>query len=106
MSKKPKSNTLISDPLLDPYYITKDDLCYTVNEKITPDSNHFRSKGKGKEYSKPQGYYPEFTQALNKIAKEKLHTKNEYSSLIEFLEEFKKIENNIKQYTDGIRSII
>ena len=43
---------------MEPYYIQKDDMCYTVNERITPNKDHFRTVGKGKEYSKPQGYYP------------------------------------------------
>ena len=106
MTRKTKSITLIQDDLLEPYYITKDDMCYTVNERIVPDKNHFRSKGNGKEYSKPQGYYPNFDQALQKIATEKLHTKKEYDSLSKFLDEFRLIENKIKNYTDGIRSTI
>jgi hypothetical protein len=106
MARKAKSLTTISDPLMEPYYITKDELCFTVNERITPNKNHFRSKGEGTEYSKPQGYYPEFQQALTKVAKEKLHTRKDYESLSEFLNEFKLIETNIKNYTDGLRSTI
>jgi|TARA_B100001094_G_scaffold187041_1_gene181235 hypothetical protein len=106
MARKPKSLTTISDPLMEPYYITRDELCYTVNERITPDKNHFRSKGNGTEYAKPQGYYPEFQQALVKVAKEKLHTRKNYETLSEFLNEFKLIETNIKNYTDGLRSTI
>lgn len=106
MARKAKSLTTISDPLMEPYFITKDEACYTVNERIIPNKDHFRSKGKGTEYSKPQGYYPEFRQALEKVAKEKLHTRKEYNSLFEFLNEFKSIETNIKNYTDGLRSTI
>jgi len=106
MARKSKSITTISDPLMEPYYITKDDVCYTVNERIIPNENHFRSKGKGTEYAKPQGYYPEFKQALEKVAKEQLHTRESYISLNDFLDKFKQIENNIKSYTDGIRSTI
>tara|TARA_B100001778_G_scaffold267795_1_gene229100 strand:+ start:118 stop:438 length:321 start_codon:yes stop_codon:yes gene_type:complete len=106
MARKPKSITTISDPLLDPFYITKDDVCYTVNERIEPNKNHFRSKGGGKSYAKPQGYYPNFEQALQKIAQEKLHTRKNYESLSLFLDEFKSIKLNIKNYTDGIRSTI
>jgi len=106
MARKPKSLTTISDPLMEPYYITRDELCYTVNERITPDKNHFRSKGNGTEYAKPQGYYPEFQQALVKVAKEKLHTRKNYETLSEFLNEIKLIETNIKNYTDGLRSTI
>jgi|TARA_B100001778_G_C18312310_1_gene504882 hypothetical protein len=106
MTRKSKSITLITDPLMEPYYISKDDMCYTVNERIIPDKDHFRSKGNGTEYAKPQGYYPAFDQALKKVAEEKLHTKKEYNSLREFLDEFINIKTKIKNYTDGIRSTV
>jgi len=106
MARKAKSLTTISDPSMEPFYITKDELCYTVNERIIPNKDHFRSKGNGTEYAKPQGYYPEFQQALVKVAKEKLHTRKNYETLSEFLNEFKLIETNIKNYTDGLRSTI
>ena len=106
MSRKSKSITVISDPLMEPYYICKDDVCFTVNERIIPDGKHFRSKNGGKEYAKPQGYYPEFGQAIKKISDELRHTKRKYDSLIEYIEEYRVIENNIKEYTDGIRSTI
>tara|TARA_B100000925_G_scaffold283270_1_gene257004 strand:+ start:646 stop:966 length:321 start_codon:yes stop_codon:yes gene_type:complete len=106
MAKKAKSITVISDPLMEPYYITKDDLCYTVNERITPNKNHFRSKGKGTEYAKPQGYYASFELALIKISEELMHTKRNYDSLSEYIEEYRIISNQIKEYTDGIRSTV
>ena len=106
MAKKAKSITVISDPLMEPYYITKDDLCYTVNERITPNKNHFRSKGKGTEYAKPQGYYASFELALIKISEELMHAKRNYDSLSEYIEEYRIISNQIKEYTDGIRSTV
>jgi len=106
MARKAKSITTISDPSMEPYFITRDEVCYTVMERITPNADHFRSKGKGKEYTKPQGYYPEFKQALQKVTQCKLHTRTDYDNLSEFLSEFKTIESNIKNYTDGLRSTI
>jgi hypothetical protein len=106
MAKKAKSITVISDPLMEPYYITKDDLCYTVNERITPNKDHFRSKGAGTEYAKPQGYYASFELALIKISEELMHTKRNYDSLSEYIEEYRIISNQIKEYTDGIRSTV
>ena len=79
---------------------------FTVNERIIPNKNHFRSKGNGTEYAKPQGYYPEFQTSIIKVAKEKMHTRKNYESLSDFLNEFKLIETNIKNYTDGLRSTI
>ena len=53
MARKAKSITTIEDPILNPYFITKDDHCYTVNIKVESDKDHFRSKGKSKTYSRP-----------------------------------------------------
>ena len=106
MAKKKKLITTISDPLLEPFYIQKDEMCYTVIERIIPNGDHFRTKNGGKEYVKPQGYYPNFDQALHKVALEKLHNKKDHKSLNSFLDDFRAIELNIKNYTDGTRSTI
>ena len=105
MANKSKSLTTISDPSLDPYFITKDDHCYTVNIKIESNKDHFRSKGKSKSYSKSISYHARFDQALRWISDEQLHIKKKLD-LSEFLTQFKNIRNNIKEYTDGIRSTI
>ena len=105
MARKAKSITTITDPILDPYFITKDDHCYTVNVKVESDKDHFRSKGKSKTYSKSISYHARFDQALRWISDEQLHIKKKLD-LNEFLTQFKIIRNNIKEYTDGIRSTI
>ncbi len=105
MAKKPKAITAISDPLLDPYFITKDDYCYTVNIKIKSNKNHFRATGKNKSYSKSLSFHARFDQALKSLSLEQLNTKKKYN-IREFIDEYKSIENNIKNYTDGIRSTI
>jgi|TARA_R100001460_G_scaffold44245_1_gene80989 hypothetical protein len=105
MARKAKSITTITDPILDPYFITKDDHCYTVNVKVESDKDHFRSKGKSKTYSKSISYHARFDQALRWISDEQLHIKKKLD-LNEFLTQFKNIRNNIKEYTDGIRSTI
>jgi len=105
MARKAKSITTITDPILDPYFITKDDHCYTVNVKVESDKDHFRSKGKSKTYSKSISYHARFDQALRWISDEQLHIRKKLD-LNEFLTQFKNIRNNIKEYTDGIRSTI
>ncbi len=57
MSVKRKSIQTITDPLLEPYFITKDEYSYTVKEMVTSDASHFRSKGKSKTYEKSLYYY-------------------------------------------------
>ena len=105
MSLKRKSIQTITDPLLEPYFITKDEYSYSVKEMVTPDTNHFRSKGKSKSYEKSHYFYPELGQAINKIAELK-STKTDFNNLNEYLENYKLIKNQIKNYTDGIRSAI
>ena len=105
MTKKRKSIQTITDPLLEPFFITKDEYSYAVKEMVKSDSDHFRSKGKSKTYEKSLYYYPEFEQAVNKIADLKT-TKEDFDSLNEYLENYKLIKNQIKNYTDGIRSAI
>jgi len=105
MAKKLKAITEISDPLLDPYYITKDDYCYTVNIKIKSNKNHFRATGKNKSYSKSISFHARFDQALKSLSQEQLNTKKKYK-IREFINEYKSIENKIKNFTDGIRSTI
>ena len=75
MANKSRSLTTISDPSLDPYFITKDDHCYTVNIKIESDKDHFRSKGKSKSYSKSISYHARVDQALKWVSNEQLHIK-------------------------------
>lgn len=105
MTTKRKSIQTITDPLLEPYFITKDEYSYTVKEMVTSNADHFRSNGKSKTYEKSLYYYPKFDQAINKIAELKT-TKEDFNSLNEYIENYKLIENQIKNYTNGIRSTI
>jgi len=91
--------------LLDPFFITKDEYSYTVKQNIKSDDSHFRTKGKAKSYEKSLNYYANFKQALQKIAKLQADTDN-YSSLEEYINNYIKISTNIKNYTDGVRSVI
>tara|TARA_R100000742_G_C4207660_1_gene34916 strand:- start:167 stop:478 length:312 start_codon:yes stop_codon:yes gene_type:complete len=98
MARKPNSLTLIEDPNMDPFFITKDEHCYTVNRRIKSNANHFRSTGKSKTYSKALTFHSKFEDALKRITEEQLHTKEHYTNLSDFLNHFLTIENNIKTY--------
>ena len=104
-TKRRKSIQVITDPLLEPFFITKDEYSYTVKQNIESDSSHFRSKGKSKTYEKSLYYYPQFDQAINKIAELKSQL-DSFDSIKNYLENYKEISNQIKKYTDGIRSAI
>jgi hypothetical protein len=98
MARKAKSHTVIKDPLLEPYFVTIDDNCCTVNQTIQKDSNHFRSKGNGsKSYEKSISFHANLGTALFAISKALQHDK-ETRNLDEVLEQFKTIELNLKQF--------
>jgi hypothetical protein len=105
MTTKRKSIQTITDPLLEPFFITKDEYSYTVKQNVTSDATHFRSKGKTKTYEKSLYYFTNFEQALQKIANLKADMES-FNSLEEYINNYIKISTNIKNYTDGIRSIV
>lgn len=100
MARKAKSIQTITDPLLDPFFITRDEYSFSVKQMITPNGNHFKSKEGGTNYEKTIGYYPTFPQALNKIAEAKLDVKENYSSIESYIEDYKTISNQIQEYTN------
>ena len=104
--KKFKQIQTVNDPLLHPYFLTKDEYGFTVKENVEPNSGHFRTQGGGKVYEKSLYHFPTFEMALKRIAVLKLSQKENYNSLQEYLEEYNLISNQIKKYTDGIRSTI
>lgn len=99
MARKAKSHTLIKDKLLEPYFITIDDMCHTVNKVVQKNSTHFRSKGKSKSYEKAISFHSNLGQALFAIQRYLKHDK-ETRDLDGVLEQYKTIENNLKQYID------
>jgi len=84
--------TTIRDARIEPYFITKDDHCYTVNISITPDN---LSK-KNIIYVKPVGHYSSFGSCLKKIAIELTNQNVNYDSIDSYLDVFYEIENKIK----------
>lgn len=105
MTKKRKSIQTITDPLLEPFFITKDEYSFTVKQNVTSDATHFRAKGKAKTYEKSLYYFANFEQALQKIATLQSDGDN-YDSLDKYINNYTKISTNIKNYTDGLRSNI
>ena len=104
-TKRRKSIQVITDPLLEPFFITKDEYSYTVKQNVTSDASHFRSKGNAKTYEKSLYYFTHLGQALAKIASLQADLED-VDSLKEYIENYTKISTNIKKYTDGIRSTI
>ena len=84
------SYTIIKDPVLGQFHISKDAYCYTVVETITPDEKNLEKGSKGKKYEKPVGHYGKLSQALAKIAKYKTDRKPEYTSVMSYIKEYEK----------------
>lgn len=84
--------TTIKDPILEPFFITKDQYGYTVNEKVETSnmSNDLKSSK-----SKPVGYYQNFDMALREIATGRLNAKNKSYDLQEYINEWRNITNEI-----------
>lgn len=92
--------TTIEDPLLEPYFITKDETCFTVHGRVIPDGKHFRSKKGGTEYAKPQGYYPNLEQALDKISRERVYSEDTMD-LNKLIENIKLVQKETKEFING-----
>lgn len=105
MTTRRKSIQVIRDPLLEPFFITKDEYSFTIKQVIESDSDHFRSKGKSKNYEKSLYYFGDFGKAIQKIANLKANLED-YNSLKEYIDNYQTISNQIKNYTDEIRSTI
>jgi hypothetical protein len=91
----------IKDPILEPFYIGKDNYCYTVYEVVTPDAKNLEKGSKGKIYEKPVGHYSDFGAALECAAKAKVSNGDQvYSSVKEYIESWNSIRNEIKQLVD------
>jgi len=88
---------IIKDPLLEPFYIGKDNYCYTVYEVVTPESKNLEAGSEGKDYEKPVGHYSSFANALTAVAKAKTDSKDLYNSVQEYITEWDRIKTEINQ---------
>lgn len=105
MLRKRKTNQTLTDPKLEPFFITVDDYCFTIKERVTSDTDHFKSNGKVKMYEKSLFYVPNLGIALTRIAELKAGI-GDFNSLDEYLKNYETITNEIKEYTHELRSII
>ena len=96
MTTEKEYTRFINDPIMDPYFISMDDNCMTVNIKVIPDTRYSDS---GKEYNKIVGHYSNLGSALKSIAKDKVNSKS-YESLKDYIEEYHNVINSI---TDKIK---
>ena len=83
----------IKDPLLEPYHVTMDQYGFTVQETTLPKEG---SKD-GTVYVKPVGHYSSLSGCLERVAKIKINEKQCYTSIKENINEWKKLNEEIKQ---------
>ena len=85
----PSSDTIITDPALEPFFVSRSSTGgYTLFERVTKGDNNT-------EYIKTICYPSNFTNALKKAAEELLNKSKEYTSIKEYVEEFKTIQTRI-----------
>ena len=95
MSTEKEYTRFITDPAMEPYFISMDDNCMTVNVRVIPDARYTDS---GKEYTKIIGHYSNLSSALKSIAKDKTNSKS-YDSLKTYIEEY---NNTLDSFTTKI----
>jgi hypothetical protein len=102
---------IIKDPILEPFYVGKDAYNYTVFETVpaTLSGKGRRKKDAvvefdpdGKTYDKPLGYYTTLGNAIGAIAKQKTHKTTTFSSLREYMDELKSINQETQNLINKI----
>lgn len=82
----------ITDPALDPYMIQIDESNYAVVKNVTVEKS-------GKTYQQTLGFYSKLGAAIRKVAQDSLLDRD-YSSVGEYVTEFEKIEERLKNITN------
>ena len=91
------NTTIIRDPKIEPFFISKDAYCYTIYKTVTPDVRYTENNLPGKDYIKALGHYSSFASCLKALAKEKLDNNQSYNSIQEYIQTFKNLESSIKE---------
>jgi hypothetical protein len=91
------NNTIIKDPTLEPFYISKDKYCYTVIELITPTRTRGSSTKQKEPYEKSIGHYTHINHALKAIAKGRLTSPPKlYNSIKDYLSYYEEINKELE----------
>jgi len=87
----------IKDPVMEPFHIIKDSTNFTVVERSVATRGFGGKKASGKETEKVVGYYSNFRNALNRIAKEKFYQNQaEYESIQDYISTWNTVKDGLE----------
>jgi hypothetical protein len=93
----------IKDSSIEPFYIVKDASNFTVIEKSIATRGFGGKESSGKEIEKTVGHYSSFSNALNRIAKEKFYqNQGEYETIQEYIETWNVVKNGIESMLNKV----
>lgn len=93
----------IKDPAMEPFYIVKDATNFTVIEKSFSTRGFGGKAATGKEQEKVVGYYTSFSNALNRISKEKFYqNQGEYNSIKEYINTWNEVKTGMENLLKSI----
>jgi len=100
----PQSNScIITDEVMEPFYISKDNSNFTVIEKSTAKRGFAGGEASGREIENVIGYYSNFKNALNAIAKQKFYVnKGHYSSIKEYMNTWNEVKEGINNLLNKV----
>jgi hypothetical protein len=94
----------IKDPNMEPFYIVKDATNFTVMELSTSMRGFAGKKATGKEVEKIIGHYSNFSNALNRVAKEKFYqNENSYNSIQDYIETWNTVKEGIETMLNKVK---
>ena len=93
----------ITDEAIEPFYISKDNSNFTVIEKTTAKRGFRGAEASGKETENVIGYYSNFRNALNAIAKQKFYVnKGHYSTIKEYIDTWNVVKDGINNLLNKV----
>lgn len=94
---------IITDEVMEPFYISKDNSTFTVIEKSTAKRGFAGKEASGRETENVIGYYSNFKNALNAIAKQKFYVnKGHYSSIKEYMDTWNTVKDGINNLLNKV----
>lgn len=97
-------NTIIKDPNLEPFFISRDKYCYSVMEMVMPErKRNSKDKTPLEPYEKAVGHYTSLGTALKRIAKGQLDDPTQaYDSVKEYLDRLEELNLKMEELLNKI----